>query len=306
LTHTHDADAAQIKPVRYGVVPAAGLGTRFLPITRTVPKELLPIVDTAVIELVVSELAASGVERVVIVVGPGKESIESYFRPNPTIEARLKRDLRTHELELLHRPERLAQVRSVVQAEPKGNGHAVLMARELVGNEPFAMLWGDDLMLAREPAVGQLIKARERLGGGSVVGCVRVPKQDVRRYGIVSGTKVDDDTTRVIAVVEKPDPENAPSDLAAVHGYVLEPEIFDVLAKLKPGKDGEIWLTDAIAELAREGAPVWAVELQGHRYDTGDKLGYVTAFLDAALGRDDIAPAAREHLKTLGWTPPDR
>ena len=306
MTHSHDTHESQIKPVRYGVVPAAGLGTRFLPITRTVPKELLPIVDTAVIELVVSELAASGVERVVLVVGPGKESIESYFRPNPTIEERLKRDLRTHELELLHRPERLAQVRSVVQSEPKGNGHAVLMARELVGNEPFAMLWGDDLMLARDPAIGQLIKARERLGGGSVVGCVRVPKKDVARYGIVAGTKVDDDTTRVIAVVEKPDPESAPSDLAAVHGYVLEPEIFDALAKQKPGKDGEIWLTDAIAELAREGAPVWAVELQGHRYDTGDKIGYVTAFLDAALGRDDIAPAAREHLKTLGWTPPDR
>ena len=306
MTHSHDADVPQIKPVKYGVVPAAGMGTRFLPITRVVPKELLPIVDTAVIELVVSELAASGVERVVLVVGPGKESIESYFRPSPKIEERLKRDLRTHELELLHRPERLAQVRAVVQTEAKGNGHAVLMAKDLVGNEPFAMLWGDDLMLAKEPAVGQLIKARERLGGGSVVGCVRVPKKDVGRYGIVSGTKIDDDTTRVIAVVEKPDPESAPSDLAAVHGYVLEPEIFDVLAKQKPGKDGEIWLTDAIGELAREGSPVWAVELAGHRYDTGDKIGYVTAFLDAVLGREDIAPAAREHLKKLGWSPPDR
>ena len=297
---------SQLRPVKYGVVPAAGLGTRFLPITRTVPKELLPIVDTAVIELVVSELAASGVERVVVIVAPGKESIETYFRPSPKIEERLKQELRTHELELLHRPERLAQVRCVVQSEPKGNGHAVLMAKDLVGNEPFAMVWGDDIMLAREPAVGQLLRARERLSGGSVIGCIRVQPRDTARYGIVAGTKVDDDTTRVIAVVEKPKPEDAPSDLAAVHGYVLEPEIFDVLSRQKPGKNGEIWLTDAIAELARQGAPVWAIELQGHRYDTGDKIGYVTAFIDAALGRDDIAPAAREHLKMLGWTPPDR
>ncbi|HEY3218848.1 MAG TPA: UTP--glucose-1-phosphate uridylyltransferase [Candidatus Limnocylindria bacterium] len=306
MTHAHGADATRITPVKYGVVPAAGLGTRFLPITRTVPKELLPIVDTAVIELVVSELAASGIERVVVVVAPGKESIESYFRPSPKIEERLKKELRTRELELLHRPERLAQVRAVVQTEPKGNGHAVLMAKELVGDEPFAMLWGDDIMLAREPAVGQLLRARERLGGGSVIGCIRIQKKDAGRYGIVAGTTVDDDTTRVISVIEKPKPEDAPSDLAMVHGFVLEPEIFGLLAMQKPGKDGEIWLTDAIAELARQGAPVWAVELQGHRYDTGDKVGYVTAFLDAVLGREDTAPAAREHLKSRGWTPPDR
>jgi UTP--glucose-1-phosphate uridylyltransferase len=306
MTPSHTADGTQVRPVKYGVIPAAGLGTRFLPITRTVPKELLPIVDTAVIELVVSELASSGIERIVVIVAPGKESIESYFKPNPKIEERLKKELRTHELELLHRPERLAQVRAVVQAEQKGNGHAVLMAKELVGHEPFAMLWGDDIMLAREPAVAQLLKARERLGGGSVIGCIRVQKKDSGRYGIVAGTKVDDDTTRVISVIEKPKPDEAPSDLAMVHGFVLEPEIFETLEKQRPGKDGEIWLTDAIAELAREGAPIWAVELQGHRYDTGDKVGYVTAFLDAALGRDDTAPAAREHLKSLGWTPPDR
>ena len=306
MTQAHQGPPSQVHPVRYGVVPAAGLGTRFLPITRIVPKELLPIVDTAVIELVVSELAVSGIERVVIVVAPGKESIESYFRPRPKIEERLRRDVRPQELELLHRPERLAQVRSVVQSEPLGNGHAVFMAKELVGNEPFAMLWGDDIMLAREPAVGQLLRARERLGGGSVVGCIRVDRKEASRYGMVAGTKVDDDTTRVIALVEKPAPQDAPSELAAVHGFVLEPEIFDLLAKQKPGKGGEIWLTEAISGLAREGAPVWAIELQGQRYDAGDKIGYVTAFLDAALGRDDIGPAAREHLKMLGWTPPDR
>ena len=303
MTHTHKPS---VRPVRYGVVPAGGLGTRFLPITRTVPKELLPIVDTAVIELVVRELAASGIDRVVVVVGPGKEAIESYFRPNPRIEERLVAEHRTAELELLRRPERLAQVRSVLQAEPKGNGHAVLMARPLVGSEPFAMLWGDDIMVGPDPAVAQLLRERERLGGGSVVGCVRVPKRDASRYGMVAGTQVDERTTRVLALIEKPDPEETPSDLAAVHGYVLEPEIFEALASLAPGRGGEIWLTDAIAALARDGAPVWAVELEGERYDTGDKIGYVTALLDAMLGRDDTGPAVREHLKTLGWRQPDR
>ncbi|TMC57449.1 MAG: UTP--glucose-1-phosphate uridylyltransferase [Chloroflexi bacterium] len=302
MTHSHEP---QVKPIKYGVVPAGGLGTRFLPITRTVPKELLPIVDTAVIELVVSELAASGVERVVIVVGPGKESIESYFRPNPKIERRLQIEFRKDELELLHRPEKLAQVRTVVQKEQKGNGHAVLMARPLVGAEPFAMIWGDDIVLAKEPAVAQLMRARERLGGGSVVGCVRVDTKDASRYGMVAGTKVDADAMRVIAIVEKPKPDQAPSDLAAVHGYLLEPEIFDVLASAKPGVGGEIWLTDAVSALARQGGTVWAVELEGQRYDAGDKVGYVNAFLDAALGRADTAEAARQHLKSQGWTPPD-
>jgi UTP--glucose-1-phosphate uridylyltransferase len=302
MTHSHEP---QVRPIKYGVIPAGGLGTRFLPITRTVPKELLPIIDTAVIELVVREMAASGVERVVIVVGPGKESIESYFRPSPKIERRLQVEFRADDLELLHRPERLAQVQTVIQHEPKGNGHAVLVARGLVGNEPFVMLWGDDIVQSKEPAVAQLMKARERLGGGSVVGCVRVDKKDASRYGMVAGTKVDKDAMRVIAMVEKPKPEETPSDLAAVHGYLLEPEIFDVLATLKPGKGGEIWLTDAVSALARQGGTVWAVEMQGLRYDAGDKAGYVKAFIDAALGRADTAAATREHLKSLGWTPPE-
>lgn len=198
MTHSRGPN---VRPVTYGVVPAGGLGTRFLPITRTVPKELLPIVDTAVIELVVGELAASGIERVVLVVGPGKEMIAQYFEPQPKIAARLSAEHRTHELELLRRPEGLAQMRTVVQREPKGNGHAVLQARALVGEQPFAMLWGDDLMQSREPAVAQLLRARERLGGGSVVGCVRVNKKESSRYGMVAGSEVDKTTTRVSAIV---------------------------------------------------------------------------------------------------------
>ncbi|HEY6204064.1 MAG TPA: UTP--glucose-1-phosphate uridylyltransferase [Candidatus Limnocylindria bacterium] len=304
MTREHETGAPAVKPVRYGVIPAAGLGTRFLPISRAVPKELIPIVDTPVIEIVVTEMTESGIERVVLVVGPGKEWIEAYFKPNPRIEARLAADMRTEDLELLKRAERLAQVKSVLQAEPKGNGHAVLQARGLVGEQPFAMLWGDDIMLGEQPALMQLIKARERLGGGSVIGCIRVGKKDISRYGVVAGTEVDDETLRVISIVEKPAPQDAPSDLAAVHGYVLEPDIFDVLAKQPPGRAGEVWLTDAVAELARQGAPVWAVELKGQRYDCGDKIGYVNAFVDAALGRNDTGSAVRAHLEGLGWKAP--
>ncbi len=300
------ARGSGVRPVRYGVVPAGGLGTRFLPITRAVPKELLPIVDTAVIEVVVDELARSGIDQVVVVVGPGKDMIEAYFRPQPRIEGRLRAEGRAAELELLGRPQRLATVRTVVQSEPKGNGHAVLTAREAVGDEPFAMLWGDDIMLGPDPGVAQLLRARERLGGGSVIGCIRVPPKDASRYGMVGGPKVDERTTRVRSFVEKPKPEESPSDLAAVHGYVLEPEIFDVLAALRPGRGGEIWLTDAIAELARRGDPVWAVELEGPRYDAGDKAGYVAAFVDAALGREDTGAALRRHLEDLGWRSPGR
>ena len=304
MTRERDTPTSAIKPVRHGVIPAAGLGTRFLPISRAVPKELIPVVDTPVIEIVVTEMTESGIERVVLVVGPGKEWIEAYFKPNPRIEARLAADMRTEDLELLKRAERLAQVKSVLQAEPKGNGDAVLQARGLVGDQPFAMLWGDDIMLGEQPAVMQLIKARERLGGGSVIGCIRVGKKDISRYGVVAGTEVDDETFRVISIVEKPSPDDAPSDLAAVHGYVLEPDIFDVLAKQPPGRGGEVWLTDAVAELARQGAPVWAVELKGQRYDCGDKIGYVNAFVDAALGRNDTGPAVRAHLEGLGWKAP--
>src|SRR5207248_6056654 len=149
---------------------------------------------------VVTELAASGITRVVLVVAPGKESVEGYFRPSPRIEERLHAENRIHELELLHRPEKLAQVRAVVQREAKGNGHAVLQARPLVGNEPFAMVWGDDVMLSHDPGVAQLLRARERLGGGSVVGCIRVKKELVSRYGIVAGTEVDSRTRRVISI----------------------------------------------------------------------------------------------------------
>lgn len=296
------AEAAP-RPVRTAVVPAGGLGTRFLPFTRTVAKELLPLVDTPVIDYVVSECAESGIERVVVVGAPGKGSLQAYFAPTERVAARLREEGRADELEALERPERIADVRFVLQEEPLGNGHAVLVARDEVGNEPFAMVWGDDVVIARPPAVAQLIAARNRLGGGSVACTIRVAPDEAARYGIVAGERVGEGLVRVSEIVEKPAPGDAPSDLAIVHGYVLEPEIFDVLAELEPGKGGEIWLTDAVSKLARQ-APVWAVELDGRRYDAGERSGYVNAFVDVALERADTGPPLRAHLERAGWTPP--
>jgi UTP--glucose-1-phosphate uridylyltransferase len=294
----------QVRPVRTAVVPAGGLGTRFLPFSRTVPKELLPLVDTPAIDYVVSECAESGIERVVVVGAPGKESLQAYFAPNDRVAARLLQAGRADELAALQRPERLADMRFVVQEAPRGNGHAVLVAREEVGNEPFAMVWGDDVVVARPPAVAQLIAARARLGGGSVACTIRVAPEEASRYGVVAGERVDERTLRVSGIVEKPSADKAPSDLAVVHGYVLEPEIFTILAELEPGKGGEIWLTDAVSALAQR-APVWALELEGRRYDVGERAGYVVAFVDVALEREDTGPALRAHLRRAGWTPSD-
>jgi UTP--glucose-1-phosphate uridylyltransferase len=293
----------EVSAVHTAVIPAGGLGTRFLPFSRTVAKELLPLVDTPVIDYVVAECAESGIERVVVVGAPGKESLQAYFSPSERVAGRLRDAGRAEELAALERPERLADVRFVVQEEPRGNGHAVLVAREEVGDEPFAMVWGDDLVVARPPAIAQLIEARARLGGGSVACAIRVTPEEVSRYGVVAGERVDERTLRVSGIVEKPAPREAPSDLAVVHGFVLEPQIFDVLAGLEPGKGGEIWLTDALSALAQT-APVWAVELDGRRYDAGERGGYVAAFVDVALERDDTGPALRAHLEQAGWTPP--
>ena len=293
-----------MKPVRVAVIPAGGLGTRFLPFSRSVPKELLPIVDTPVLEHVVSECARSGIERVVLIVAPGKESLAAHFQPSPRIERRLRAEGREADLAALLRPEQLATVEVVVQAEPMGNGDAVLIARDAVGDEPFAMLWGDDLVLGPTPALRQMLDARDQLGG-SVAGAARVDPALTARYGIFRGgpDASRGGAFRVSGMVEKPAPGTAPSDLAAVHGYVLEPAIFDHLAALRPGRDGEIWLVDAVSTLAAR-EPVWAVELAGDRYDAGDRSGYVAAFVDQALARDDVGPALRDHLRQRGWRPP--
>lgn len=254
------------------------------------------------IDHVVTACAEAGIERVIIVGAPGKGTLEAYFSPSPRLEARLVAEGRGADLELLRRAQDLAEVVFVEQPDAKGNGHAVLVAREAVGNEPFAMLWGDNLVVGPPSGVAQLVAARERLGG-SVAAAKRVPPELTARYGIFAGKAVDDRTIRVTAVIEKPAPAEAPSDLASVHGYVLEPEIFGFLADQPPGRNGEIWLTDAVTRMAKD-HPVWAIVLEGRDYDAGDRAGYVAAFVDTALERPDTGPALRKHLTDAGWKPP--
>ena len=278
-----------VAPVRVAVIPAAGLGTRFLPVTKTVPKEMLPLVDRPIIDVVVAEVVAAGVEEVVVVSAPGKAPLEQYFQPNPRLEARLAAEDRQRDLELARRGERIAKhVTFVPQGEPLGNGHAVLCARDAVGRRPFVMIWGDDIVVAAPGVAEQLVHARERLGGGSVAAVMRVSGAAISRYGAIAGEELDGQTWRVRRLVEKPPAGTAPSDLAQVHGYVFEPEIFDELARTAPGKGGEIWLADAVNALAQR-APVYAHLFTGERFDTGDRGEYVRAVVDAALSRDDLA-----------------
>lgn len=284
-------------PVRVAVIPAAGLGTRFLPVSKTVPKEMLPLVDVPIIDLVITEAVAAGCERIVVVSAPGKAPLDGYFKPNAALEERLRADEREVDLALARRGETMAEVTVVHQDRPLGNGHAVLCAREAVGNAPFVMIWGDDIVLARVPVAAQLLTARDSVGGGSVAAVMRVPEDQVRRYGVIEGEPVGERTWKVRRIVEKP--EHPATDLAAVHAYVLEPEIFDVLASMKPGRGGEIWLSEAVSLLAQH-APVHAYEFEGERFDAGDRAGYVKAVIASALERpeisDDVRNWTRERL----------
>ncbi|MFN2431783.1 MAG: UTP--glucose-1-phosphate uridylyltransferase [Gemmatimonadota bacterium] len=285
------------EPVRVAVIPAAGLGTRFLPVTKSVPKEMLPLVDRPVIDAVASEATAAGVEEIVLVSAPGKPALAAYFEPAPELEERLAAEGRAADLALARRGQELARVTVVHQRRPIGNGDAVLRAREAVGGRPFLVLWGDDVTVA-EPAVAwQLLAARERLGGGSVAAAMRVPPGEARRYAVVEGEPVEERTWRVRRIVEKPERPASGEPLAAVHAYVFEPQIFEELAALGPGRGGEIWLSDAINALAQR-APVYAHVFEGERYDAGDRAGYVRAFVAEALARPELADGLRAWLRS--------
>ena len=284
-----------LAPVRVAVIPAAGLGTRFLPVTKTIPKEMLPIVDTPTIDLVIAEVAAAGVDEVIVVSAPGKEPLDRYFASAPRLEDRLVRDGRFVELAQVRRDGAGPRITVIHQDEPRGNGDAVLRARDLVGDRPFLMIWGDDLATATVPVARQLVECHERQNGGSVAGVMRVPTDQISRYGIVEGEPAGERTWRMRRIVEKPRPGETASDLAQVHGYVLEPEIFYVLEQTAAGRGGEVWLADAVSTLAGS-APVWAYAFEGERFDTGDRLGYLQAVVSAALERPDLV-GLREWLR---------
>ncbi|HEV2238242.1 MAG TPA: UTP--glucose-1-phosphate uridylyltransferase GalU [Ktedonobacterales bacterium] len=289
--------------IRKAVIPAAGLGTRVLPATKAVPKEMLPLADKPTIQYIVEEAVASGIEHIIIVTSRTKRAIEDHFDASPELEAVLRRKGDDAKLALLKRIEQMARISYTRQPEPRGLGHAILMAKDLVGDEPFGVLLGDDLVAhPTRPALGQLIEVHER-HGGSVLAVQRVPRLLVSRYGVVALAEdpqrgLDERTYHVSGLVEKPPVETAPSNLAIVGRYVLTPEIFGLLEQTAPGAGGEIQVTDAIQAL-RARQPVFAYEFEGTRYDTGDPVGLLTTSLAYALERPDLAPGVKAYLRGL-------
>jgi len=283
--------------VRKAVFPAAGLGTRFLPATKAQPKEMLPLVDKPMIQYVVEEAVASGLTEIIIVTGRGKRAIEDHFDAAFELEYYLQDRGKLEELAEIKTISELASVSYVRQREPLGLGHAILCARPLVGEEPFGVFLGDDLIVASVPCMRQLLGVFERYGG-PVVAVERVPGDQISRYGVIRPKPLEGKVYEVLDLVEKPAAREAPSDLAIIGRYVLTPDLFPVLAETRPDARGEIQLTDALRTLRRTRA-LYAVEFEGKRYDTGDKLGFLKATVEFALARPDLAEPFRAYLKTL-------
>ncbi len=283
--------------IRKAVIPVAGLGTRFLPITKAQPKEMLPLVDKPVIQHVVEEAIRAGVGSIVLVTGRGKQAIENHFDVAYELEDTLQRRGKTEDLEQVRSITALSQFAYVRQGEPLGLGHAVLCARHAVGDEPFALLLGDDVFAEEHPALESLVAAYE-LTGKSVVGVQEVPLEHVSRYGIVSAPVDPSRVWNVTRIVEKPRPEEAPSRFAVVGRYILSPRVFQHLAALEPGVGGEYQLTDALMKLAEEGQLV-ACPIPAKRFDTGNKLDYLKANVEFALKREDLGADFLAYLREI-------
>ena len=281
--------------VRKAIIPAAGLGTRFLPATKASPKEMLPLVDKPLIQYAVEEAVASGIEDIIVVTGRGKRAIEDHFDRSVELEENLKGNGKGQLLSQIRHISNLANFCYVRQSEALGLGHAVLCAQHLIGDEPFAVMLGDEIIDAPVPGLAQLIHTFKKKGG-AVIGVQEVPHHEVNRYGIVSPRTVREGLHQVQDLVEKPSPPDAPSDLAVIGRYVLPPEIFFILRKTKPGKQGEIQLTDALKELARK-SPMYALEIQGQRYDAGNKLGFLIATVEFALKNPSLGQDFGEYLR---------
>jgi UTP--glucose-1-phosphate uridylyltransferase len=278
------------------VIPAAGLGTRFLPATKAVPKELLPVVDKPALQYIVEEAAAAGLTDVLLVTGRGKSSMVDHFDRRPDLEMQLEAGGKKELLEAVRRPCELAAVHTSRQSEPLGLGHAVLCAAAHVGHQPFAVMLGDDLVDERDPLLPRML-ALQAETGGIVVALIEVPRDRTALYGIATASPTDEeDVLAISGMVEKPEPDEAPSNLAVIGRYVLPGEIFDVLATTEPGRGGEIQLTDAIAAMAAGGTPVHGVLFRGRRYDTGDRQSYLQAVVQLACDRDDLGPDFRKWL----------
>ena len=284
-------------PIRTVVFPAAGLGTRILPATKAFPKELLPLVDRPIIQYGVEEAAHSGIRKVVLVTSPGNTMTSAHFTRNPELEAILEARGKNEALAVVREVTELAEVTTVHQNEPLGLGHAVLMAKDAVGDQPFAVVLPDDVIDAAPPALQQMTDVFDEVGG-PVLLVERVPHDAVHRYGIIDATPLREGVFQIHDLVEKPSPETAPSDLAIVGRYILTPDVFEDLEHTGEGAGGEIQLTDGLRRLLAR-RPLYACELRGIRHDAGTTIGFIQASLHFALKRPDLEPALRAHLRTL-------
>ncbi len=283
--------------VRKAVIPAAGLGTRFLPATKAQPKEMLPIVDKPTIQYIVEEAAAAGIEDIIVVTGRNKRSIEDHFDRSIELEMELEKDGKDDMLEMVKEIPGIANIHFIRQKQPLGLGHAVLTASHFIGNEPFAVLLGDDVVISRKPCLQQMIEVFDEYQT-SIVGVQKVSDDMVHKYGIVDGKPVDDGVYKVKGLVEKPSLEEAPSNIAILGRYILTPDIFRFLETQEKGAGGEIQLTDAMKRLASEQA-MYAYIFKGHRYDVGSKAGFLQANIEFALRNPEIRDELKEYLNEL-------
>ena len=286
-----------MQPVRVAVFPAAGLGTRFLPATKAQPKEMLPLVDRPLVQYVVEEAKAAGIERIVIVTGRGKNAIEDHFDTSFELEKMLEERGKDDLLAIVREISDMIPISYVRQKIALGLGHAILQAKDLVGREPFAVMLGDDIVDAAVPCIGQMMRLYEERGN-PVIAIQEVPRAETRQYGIVAAERESDCVVRITGMVEKPAPEDAPSNLAIIGRYILPPEIFDILEETASDDRGEIQLTSGLATLL-ERRPIDGCLFEGKRYDAGDKLGFLKATVEFALKRDDLGGPFREYLRSL-------
>ena len=286
--------------VRKAVIPAAGLGTRFLPATKAQPKEMLPIVDKPTIQYIVEEAVAAGIEDIIIISGRGKRAVEDHFDKSYELESMLRQKNKMKMLEAVEDISNMANIYYVRQKEPSGLGHAIYMAKSFIGNEPFAVMLGDDIVISKRPCIGQMMEKYDEIGS-SIIGIQRVAPEDVSNYGVIGGKKVSDKLYSIERMVEKPAPSKAPSDLAIMGRYIINPEIFGCIERTKPGKNNEVQLTDALSMLL-ENQDIYGYEFSGKRYDVGNKLGFLKATVEIALMQKELKDEFLEYLKELEKT----
>lgn len=283
--------------VKKAIIPAAGLGTRFLPATKAQPKEMLPIVDKPTIQYIIEEAVAAGIQDIIIVTGRNKRSIEDHFDRSIELELELERGAKLEMLDMVKEISEMANIHYIRQKEPRGLGHAILAARHFIGNEPFAVLLGDDVVVAKQPCLGQMLDVFREYQT-SILGVQTVARDVVDKYGIIAGKQVDDRVYKVTDMVEKPSLEEAPSNVAVLGRYIITPEIFRFLETQDAGRGGEIQLTDALKRLAKEQA-MYAYDFLGRRYDVGTKAGFIQANIEFALRTDELREEMKDYLQRL-------